>query len=120
MAKSVLNKLEEIINNPTKFGISKNMLAYNAIELLYNYNKAYVNKQYDRYARHISVNKFGWQVERVLNLAGIKYELCNDAPRGGQMGDFIKIAVKSFKPAKYDKNTHRGTIIDGKYTIVKL
>lgn len=47
--------------------------------------------------RHISIQSDEIYFERLLKLAGCKYSKGNDAPRGGQSGNYIKVSKKALE-----------------------
>lgn len=107
-----IEKLNDIIENPSKYGIRKNMLAYSAISRLIRYKSTHtVDVKGGHFARFI--HNYTCDVTRVLELANIPYRVGNDAPRGGKCGTYVAIDVKAFKPTEYDAEKYRGYNADG-------
>ena len=85
-----------------RFVGSKNSKAYSAIlDLINQTNKSYmVNGSRIRpvytlgSGRFITKQDHTFAIEQLLELLGIRYEKGNDAPRGGQVGNYIDIKTK--------------------------
>lgn len=99
--KSTINKLTEVAEMPSLFGLKRGTTAFALISELMKFGKAYSITRYGS-GKNTSYISHTYDVTRALTKAGVSFRVGNDAPRGGAYGEFIAINIKTFKPAIKD------------------